>query len=74
MQYLKTIFFALFSMVICSFKAHAALSLSMVTGDTNLITETREFLLTGDTILLVGFALWIAYIVFLFPKHTLKKL
>lgn len=79
MQCIKNIFFAFPLMVIgsfkaCAFKATVELPLPMVTGDNGSITETREFLLTGDTILLIGFILWIAYIAFCFPKNTLKKL
>ena len=74
MQNLKTIFFAFVPMVIGSFKAKADLPLSKITADNSLITETREILLTGDSILLIGFVLWIAYIVFCSSKDTLKKL
>ena len=78
-KYLKTIFFAFPLMVIGSGKAWAGLPLPMAMSDCNLfealpITETREFLLTGDSIMLIGFLLWIAYIVFFFPKETFKKL
>jgi hypothetical protein len=72
MIYFKAIFFAFPLMGIGSFKVHA--DLPMAPGEGLSITETREFLLTGDLILLIGFVLWIAYIVFCFPKGTLKKL
>lgn len=36
--------------------------------------ETRASLITGDGILLLLFTLWVAYIVFFFPKNTLKKM
>lgn len=77
MQNLRYIFFVFLPMVIGSFKANADLPLPMTNSDNscfNTMTDVREFLLTGDSILLIGFLLWIAYIVFCFPKDTLKKL
>jgi len=59
-------------MVIGSFKAWAGLPMAMSEGIP--LTETREFLLTGDGILLIGFLLWIAYIVFFIPRDTFKGL
>lgn len=81
MQALKSIFFLFFLMVIGSFKANsfketADLPLPMANGENswlNTLTE-REFLLTSDSIMLVGFLLWVAYIVFCMPKNTLKKM
>lgn len=67
---LKSLMLISLFMVTGSFKANADLPLPMVGG----MTETQEFLLTGDTFLLVGFSLWIAYIVFGFPKANLRKL
>jgi hypothetical protein len=74
MHNIKYIFFIFFPMVIGSSKANANLSLLMVNGDNGSITEMQEYLLTGDSILLIGFLLWIAYIVFCMPKNTFKKL
>jgi hypothetical protein len=61
-------------MVIGSGKAAADLPLSMALGEGIPMTETQEFLLTGDCIVFFGFLLWIAYIVFCMPKNTFKKL
>lgn len=77
MKYIKILFSVFLSTLICSFKASAALPLPMVNIDNsflNAMTETRAFLLRGDGILLIFFILWIAYIVFCFPKDTPKKL
>ncbi len=79
MIYLKTTFFALPLMVIGSsrawaFKATTDLPLSIAYGDAYLTSETREFVLRGDTILLIGFLLWIAYVVFFVSKDPFKKL
>lgn len=73
MQALKIIFFLFPLMVIGSFKAHAALPLPMARGESISMTDTQEFLAIGDGILLVGFVLWIAYIIFCMPSHTLKR-
>lgn len=73
MRYLKHAFFLILSMGIIPSKAWAGLSLPMPTVRDFLQLETREFILTGDGILLIGFVLWVAYIVFLFPKDTLKQ-
>lgn len=73
MQHFKTLCLTFPLMVICSSKAWADLSIPMVSGDNGLITDSQVFLLTGDSILLIGFLFWIAYIVFCPPKHTLKK-
>ena len=77
MKNLKSIFFFMFLMVIGSFKATADLPLPMANGENsclNTLTETREFLAIGDSILLIGFLLWVAYIIFCFPKNTFKKM
>ncbi|MBA3814168.1 MAG: hypothetical protein H0X26_06730 [Alphaproteobacteria bacterium] len=79
MAYLKTIFFALPLMVIGTSRAWAVkettdLALSVAYGDAYLTTDAREFVLGGDTILLIGFLLWIVYVVFSFPNKTFKKL
>lgn len=69
MIYLKGAFFLIFSMGIIPSKAWAGLSLPMPTVREFSALETREFLLTGDGILLIGFVLWVAYCVFLFSKR-----
>jgi hypothetical protein len=61
------------SFVISSSNAWADLALPMAAGNSASITEIQDVLLTGDSILLIGFVLWIAYIVFCFPKDTLKQ-
>ena len=73
----KTIFFTFIPMVIGSSKAWADLPLPMVNSPSSCfetMTEMREFLVTSDSIVLLGFLLWAAYIMFFFPKGTLKKL
>lgn len=75
MTYFKHIFFVIIPMVIGSFKASASLPLPMASSENgclNALTE-REFMLTSDSIMLIGFLLWVAYIVFCFPKNTLNK-
>lgn len=74
MRHIKAFFFAFPLTVIGSSKAWADLPLPMAMSEGIPLTETQDFLLTGDTILLICFVLWIAYIVFCFPKHTFKKL
>jgi hypothetical protein len=77
MKYIKIPFFAFLPTVMGSFEAKANLSLPILSLENNFLnamTETREFLLTGDSILLIGFLLWVGYIVFCFPKDTFKKL
>lgn len=73
MIYLKHAFFLIVAMGIISSKAWAGLLLPMPTVREFSALETREFLLTGDGILLIGFVLWVAYCVFCFPKDTFKK-
>lgn len=82
MQYSKTIFFAFPLMVIGSSKTHAFKTTTDLffpmddspSSSFSTITEMQTFLLTSDSILFVGFLLWIAYIIFFFPKDTLKQL
>lgn len=77
MRTLKYFFFFLFVVLISSLKVWADLPLPMSNGDIGCVsklTEMQEVLLTGDSILLTGFVVWIAYIVFCFPRDTLKKL
>ena len=80
MQALKFIFFLFPLMVIGSSKVSADLPLPMANGENSWLSTLTErdplrgeILLTGDSILFGFFILWIAYIVFCFPKHTLKK-
>lgn len=77
--YLKYIAFVLFPLVIGSSRATADLPLPMASGNASFfenlpITEARELFPTGDSILWFSFLLWIAYIIFCFPKDTFKKL
>lgn len=79
MRYLKHAFFLIFSMGIIPSKAWAGLLLPMAIGNGNflkishIIGKAEAFLCTGKGILLIGFLLWIGYVVFLFPKDTLKQ-
>lgn len=73
MKNIKYISLVSLPMVIGSFKAKADVPLQFANLENNFlnaITETQKYLLTGDGILLMGFLLWIAYILFCFPKHT----
>ena len=81
MKYSKTLFFSFLPMVIGSSKAWADLPLPMGNNFSSCFDAmaeaeiiTSDFLLTSDSILFVGFLLWIAYILFFFPKNTLKQL
>lgn len=73
MKNIKYISLVSLPMVIGSFKTKADVPLQFANLENNFlnaITETQKYLLTGDGILLMGFLLWIAYILFCFPKHT----
>ena len=76
MRTLKSIFFLFPLMVIGSFKVRADLPLPMANGENSWLTTLtdREILLTSDSLLLIGFLLWVAYIVFCMPKNTFKKM
>ena len=77
MPNLKYISLVFLTIVIGSFKVKADIPLpieSLESNCMNAIKAAQKYLLTGDGVLLMGFLLWIAYIVFCFPKDTLRKL